>query len=54
METIISAPFAGTISRVEIKVGDSVDEGDLIVCIASPITDNNKWCPFLWHFYFYF
>jgi pyruvate carboxylase len=34
METIISAPFSGTISRIAVNVGDSIDQGDLVVCVA--------------------
>ena len=40
MEIIISAPCSGTISKVDIKIGDSIDQGDLIACIA--VIENNE------------
>lgn len=33
METIISAPCAGIISKISVKVGESIDSGDLVVSI---------------------
>jgi len=39
METIISAPCSGIISRVPVKIGDSIDQGDLVACIATGNTE---------------
>ena len=33
METIISSPCAGIVSKIAVKVGESIDSGDLVVCI---------------------
>jgi pyruvate carboxylase len=34
METIISAPISGRISKYLVSIGDSLDQGDLIVIIT--------------------
>jgi biotin carboxyl carrier protein len=36
MENAIAAPFAGTVSRVHVRDGDSIGEGDRLVDLDRP------------------
>ncbi|HEY0136893.1 MAG TPA: biotin/lipoyl-containing protein, partial [Nannocystis sp.] len=34
METVVAAPHAGTVQRIAVAVGDSVDAGDLLLVLT--------------------
>jgi len=36
MENPVTAPFNGTVSKVHVREGDNVGEGDLLVEVARP------------------
>jgi pyruvate carboxylase len=36
MENAVTAPFTGTVSRVFVREGDSIGEGDRLVEVARP------------------
>lgn len=41
METIISATCSGVVSKVAVKVGESINQGDLVACIEPK--EDKKW-----------
>jgi biotin carboxyl carrier protein len=36
MENAIASPYAGTVSKIYVRDGDSISEGDLLVEVARP------------------
>ena len=44
-QEIVEAPITGTIISIEVKVGDTVKEGDVLLCIESMKMENPIMAP---------